>query len=122
MYGLIVKLTVAPGTGEKMAAILKHSAADMLGCFSYVVAEDAADENVLCVTEVWDSQGSHAASLSLPDVKNAIPQVKEIVASFERVAVTRPLQGSGAHSEKGATNTRPVALPNENVFQSSFSS
>jgi len=100
MYGLIVKLTVAPATREKMVAVLKASAADMLGCFSHVVAEDAADENVLWVTEVWDSQGSHDASLSLPAVKNAIPQVKEIVANFERVAVTSPLRGVGLIQKK----------------------
>lgn len=58
MYGLIVRLTLFPGTREKMVSILKGSAADMPGCFSYVVAEDAADENVLWVTEVWDSQAA----------------------------------------------------------------
>ncbi len=57
--GLIAKLTVVPGRREEMVGILKESAADMPGCFSYVVAKDSADENAIWVTEVWDSIVSH---------------------------------------------------------------
>ena len=51
---------------------LKEGAADMPGCLSYVVAKDSADENVIWVTEAWESIASHDASLSSPSVKNAI--------------------------------------------------
>lgn len=95
MYGLIAKITAAPGKRDEMIRILKGSAASMPGCFSYVVAKDSADENVIWVTEVWDSEASHDASLSLPAVKNAIPQAKAIVAGFEKVAVTTPVWGEG---------------------------
>ena len=95
MYGLIVKMTTVPSKRDEMIRILKESAADMPGCFSYVVAKDAADENVLWVTEVWDTVASHDASLTLPQVKNAIPQAKPLVANFERVAVTAPVWGHG---------------------------
>jgi quinol monooxygenase YgiN len=95
MYGLIAKLTVAPGRREEMIGILKESAADMPGCFSYVVAKDSADENAIWVTEVWDSSASHEASLSLPPVKNAIPRAKAIVSNFEKIAVTSPVWGVG---------------------------
>ncbi len=67
----------------------------MPGCFSYVVAKDAADENTIWVTEVWDSLASHDASLSLPAVKNAIPRGKASVSNFERIAVTNPVWGAG---------------------------
>ena len=95
MYGLIVKMTIVPGKREEMIRVLKESAADMPGCFSYIVAKDAVDENVLWATEVWDSSASHDASLSLPQVKNAIPQGKALVANFERIAVTNPIWGHG---------------------------
>lgn len=95
MYGLIVKLTVIPGRREEMIGILRESAADMPGCFSYVVAEDSADENAIWVTEVWDSAASHDASLALPAVKNAIPRAKAIVANFEKIAATSPVWGVG---------------------------
>ncbi|MBV9500290.1 MAG: antibiotic biosynthesis monooxygenase [Acidobacteriaceae bacterium] len=76
MYGLIARITVHPGKRDEMIDVLRGSAADMPGCFGYVVANDSADENVLWVTEVWDSLGSHDASLSLPTVKEAKPGAK----------------------------------------------
>src|SRR6185437_12955569 len=74
MWGMIAKVTLLPGKRDEMIGILKESAADLPGCSSYVVAKDAAEENTLWVTEVWDSMASHDASLSLPRVKNAIPR------------------------------------------------
>lgn len=91
MYGLIVKMTLAAGRREEMIALLKESAAGMPGCLSYVVAKDAADENVLWVTEVWESASSHDASISLPAVKNVIPRAKTMVTNIGRVAVTNPV-------------------------------
>ena len=95
MYGLIVKLTTAPGKCEEMIGILKESAVEMPGCLSYIVAKDSADENAIWVTEVWDSAASHDASLSLPAVRNAILQAKQIVSGFDKVAVTNPVWGVG---------------------------
>jgi quinol monooxygenase YgiN len=93
MWGMIVKITLVPGKRAEMIAILKESAADMQGCLSYIVAKDAANENAIWVTEVWDSMASHDASLSLPAVKRAIPRAKVIVSNFEKIAVTNPVWG-----------------------------
>ena len=95
MWGLISKIAVVPGGREQMIAILKESAANMPGCLSYVVAKDAADENAVWVTEVWDSMASHDASLSLPAVKNALARGKPLIAGFEKIAVTNPSWGLG---------------------------
>jgi quinol monooxygenase YgiN len=100
MWGLIAKITVLPGKRDEMIEILRESAANMPGCVSYVVAKDAADENTLWVTEVWDSMASHDASLSLPAVKNAIPRGKAVVSNFERIAVTSPVWGVGLAAAK----------------------
>ena len=95
MYGLIAKLTTLPGKREDFIPILVKSSSRMPGCLSYVVAKDADDENVLWVTEVWNSEASHTASLSLPEVKTAILQARTLVAAFERVAVTSPVEDMG---------------------------
>ena len=95
MWGLIAKLTVVKDRRTEMIGVLKESAANMPGCFSYVVAKDLADGNVIWVTEVWDSMASHDASLSLPAVRNAIPRGKALVSNFERIAVTTPVWGAG---------------------------
>ena len=101
VYGLIVKLTTYPGMRDEMIRVLKESAVDIPGCLSYIVAADSEDRNTIWVTEVWDSAASHDASLSLPGVMSAIPQAKQIVMHFERVAVTRPVWGTGTHSAIG---------------------
>lgn len=67
----------------------------MPGCMSYVVAKDTVDENVVWVTEAWDSQASHDASLSSPAVKSTIPLAKAIVTNFEKIAATTPVWGVG---------------------------
>jgi quinol monooxygenase YgiN len=102
MYGLIAKIKTVAGKRDEMVAVLKESADGMAGCLSYVVAKDAADEDTLWVTEVWDSTASHDASLSLPAVKNAIPRARALVSAFERVATTHPVWagGLGDHTRK----------------------
>lgn len=95
MFGMIAKLTASPGKREQFIEVLTASASKMPGCFSYIVARDSADENVLWVTEVWDSAASHKASLSLPAVQAAVSQAKALVAAFERVALTSPVQDLG---------------------------
>lgn len=106
MYGLIVRLTVQDGKRNEMIDVLRQSADNMPGCVSYVVAKDATDEQSIWVTEVWDSEESHAASLSLPAVRNAIPLGRQLVTAFDRVAVTTPVW---AASHTGA----PVVPPTE---------
>jgi len=95
MYGLIAKLTAVPGKRDELIAVLKDGTKSMPGCLSYILAKDSADENVLWVSEIWDSQASHDASLTLSAVKNAMAQGKPLIAAFERVAVTNPIEGVG---------------------------
>src|SRR5215470_13858623 len=95
MWGLIAKITLLPGKRDEMIEILRETSTDMPGCLGYVVAKDAADENTIWVTEVWDRMASHDASLSLPAVKNALARGKAIVSNFEKIAVTSPVWGAG---------------------------
>jgi len=65
LYGLLVKLTANTGKRERLIELLLDTAIHMLGCFSYIVAKDAADESVIWVTEAWVSVTSHEASLTV---------------------------------------------------------
>lgn len=95
MYGLIAKLSAVPGKRDELIKILKEGTRNMPGCRSYILAKDAAEENILWVTEIWDSAASHDASLTLPAVKDSIVQAKPLIAGFEKVAVTNPVGGFG---------------------------
>ncbi len=90
MYGLIVRLTTHDGKRDQMIDVLRQSAGEMPGCVCYVVAKDAIDERSIWVTEVWDSEQSHDASLSSPAVRSAIPLGKQLVSSFDKIATTVP--------------------------------
>ena len=72
MYGLIGKLKAIPGQRDALTEILLDGAAGMPGCLSYVVATDPTDGDAIWITEVWESQALHQASLALPAVQQAI--------------------------------------------------
>ena len=95
MYGLIGKITAAPGQRDALAMILLDGTDAMPGCLSYVIARDPTDDNALWITEVWDSADSHKASLSLPAVQAAIAKGRPMIAGFSNRVETVPLGGHG---------------------------
>jgi quinol monooxygenase YgiN len=95
MYGLIGKMNAVPGKRDELIAILTGSVGSMPGCLSYVVALDPADANAIWITEVWDSEASHTASLAIPAVRAAITKAKPMIASFEKHIITTPVGGYG---------------------------
>lgn len=100
MYGLIGKMTAVAGKRDELIAILLEGVSGMPGCLSYVVAKDPADADGIWITEVWDSQESHKASLSLPSVKQAITRGRPLIAGFSNHTVTEPVGGHGLASAK----------------------
>jgi quinol monooxygenase YgiN len=101
MYGLIGKIRAAAGQREDLLAILLESSDAMPGCLSYIVARDPTDHDALWIAEVWDSQASHAASLALPAVQQAIAQARPIIAGFGERFETEPVGGFGLPASSG---------------------
>lgn len=95
MYGIIGKLIAVPGQRDALIAILLDGTSAMPGCQSYVVARDPADETAIWITEVWDSQAEHEASLALPSVREAIAKGRPMIAGFDERHVTEPMGGWG---------------------------
>ena len=95
MYGLIGKIKATTGQRDVLIAILLQGVTDMPGCLSYVVAQDPTDEDAIWITEVWDSQESHRASLALPSVQQAIARGKSFIAGFGERYETHPVGGHG---------------------------
>lgn len=95
MYGLIGKITTIPGERDALVAILVEGTAKMPGCLSYVVSLDTTDPDGLWVTEVWDHQESHRASLQLPAVQAAIAKGRPLIAGFSNRVETTPIGGVG---------------------------
>jgi len=95
MYGLIGKMTAAPGQRDALIALMLEGTEGMPGCLSYVVATDPEDADAIWITEVWDSQESHAASLTLPAVRETISRARPLIARFEKGTITVPVGGVG---------------------------
>jgi len=95
MYGLIGKMLAVPGQRDALMALMLEDVGELPGCRSFVVAADVADENALWITEVWDSEESHKASLAIPAVRESIERAMPIIAGFGEQILTRPVGGIG---------------------------
>jgi quinol monooxygenase YgiN len=94
VYGLIGQIEVVDGGRGELADLLTRNGS-MPGCRSYVVAFDQSNPNALWVTEVWDSKDSHAASLALPAVQEAIAHGRKLIVGFLTRIETEPIGGIG---------------------------
>src|SRR5688572_1857383 len=99
MYGLIGRVLATDGKRAELAQILLEGTQAMPGCLSYVVANDPASTDALWITEVWDDQASHLASLKLPTVQTAIAKGRPLIAGFDNRVETEPLGGHGIRSQ-----------------------
>ena len=95
--GRYAKATAKPGRGDELARLMLEVAASLQntpGCELYVVNRDAADRDVVWVTELWRSQEVLDASLEAEGAQEQIARVRDLVQDFERIDV-EPLGGVG---------------------------
>lgn len=95
MFGLIGKMRATPGKRDELVALLLRGSGAMPGCLSYVVARDPEDADGIWITEVWDSEESHKASLSLAAVQTTIAGARALIAGFSERRETEPVGGVG---------------------------
>lgn len=88
MFMLHGRLAAKPGRRDELLAIVAEAehAERMPGCRLYLVAVDETDADGVWVTEVWESEAAHAASLQLDRVRDQIAQAMPILdtAGFTR--------------------------------------
>jgi quinol monooxygenase YgiN len=94
-YGRIGQIKSAPGARDRLVYLLLEGSANLPGCLSYIVAIDPADPDSIWITEAWDSEASHKASLVLPQVREAIDKARPIIAGFGESRVVAPVGGLG---------------------------
>ena len=93
MYGLIGKMVAIPGQREPLISELLDGVDKLPGCLSFVVARDEDSADAIWITEVWDSEASHKASLELPFIKASIARAMPLIAKFENPQKTKPVGG-----------------------------
>lgn len=85
-YGMQAVLMAAPGRGHELAAIMLQASiavANLDGCIVYLVQQSLTDDTKVLITEVWDSEASHAASLTDKNVRKLIMKAKPIIIGME---------------------------------------
>ncbi len=95
MYGLIGNFTAHPGKRDELMQSMMSDVGPIPGCLSFVVARDPADENLVWITEAWDSEASHKASLQMPAIAESIKKAMPLIAGFGQQTVTEPVGGIG---------------------------
>lgn len=95
MYGLIGKMLAQPGQRGQLIELLLAGTGAMPGCLSYIVAADVTNPDAIWITEVWETQASHAASLKLPAVQAVISKARPLIAGFGERFETQPAGGVG---------------------------
>lgn len=74
-YLLHGKLAAKEGKAEELTTILLEAAkavSTVKGCISYLISKDNKEQNVIWITEVWESKQDHDDSLKLDEVKKII--------------------------------------------------
>lgn len=94
LLGVISSIKSVPQKRRELIEIIVNSARDLPGCLSYVVAEDLIDPDTIWITEIWDSEQSHGASLSSEKVRSSIMRARPIIEGVQQVARTNPLMGT----------------------------
>ncbi|MEQ9376966.1 MAG: putative quinol monooxygenase [Imperialibacter sp.] len=81
-YGLFGKLKAKPGKCDELIAILMESAGTdirMPGCLQYLIGKDPDNEDIILISEVWESKEDHANSLKLESVRAAIAKAMPLL-------------------------------------------
>lgn len=73
-YGYIGSMRVKPGHRDEVAAILVSVSEELpqLGCLLYVVSLSDTDDDMIWVSEVWQTKEEHDASLQTAEAREAI--------------------------------------------------
>lgn len=95
MYGIIGQLHATEGNRAQLIDILLNGTQEMPGCKLYVISADTEDEISIWITEVWESEEAHQASLQLPSVQAAIAEGRPMIAGFGARHIVDPIGGVG---------------------------
>jgi len=81
-YSYLGTMRTMPGQRAAVVEILLRSTDSLadVGCRSYAVSLVDDDEDLIAVSEVWESAAHHAASLQLPATRAAIAEAMPMLA------------------------------------------
>jgi quinol monooxygenase YgiN len=96
-FGMQVTLKAFKGKGDELAQLMLQAAQlieNQPGCQTYIVIRSMSDPDQVMITEIWDSQQTHQASLANQEVSNIINSTRSLITQMQHHA-GRPLNGKG---------------------------
>jgi quinol monooxygenase YgiN len=97
-FGMFGKITAVEGKRDQLVGILLAAAKAMNSleeCELYIVSVKDDEPNAIWVTEVWQDEHAHQASLSLDAVKMLIQQGRPLIEAMETIQTFSPQGGKG---------------------------
>lgn len=81
MHAIHGRLGAKPGKRDELLDILAENdrSEPMPGCRLYVISVDETDLDGIWVTEIWESEAAHQASLQLDTVKERISRAMPLI-------------------------------------------
>src|SRR5689334_15807735 len=79
MFMLHGRLGAKPGKRDDLLKTMSEAGESVPGNRLYVIAVDETDADGVWVTEIWESEGAHAASLRLDHVRERIARVLPLI-------------------------------------------
>lgn len=95
MFGIIGQMLTTEEDRDRLIEILLRGTQDMPGCRVYVISKDTGDPAAIWITEIWDSEEAHRASLELPAVQEAIAEGRPLITGFGARHTVLPVGGLG---------------------------
>lgn len=98
-YGAHVSFAVRPGHVEEVVELLRQASATVRArgaCHLYVIGRPDDNPDTLSVTELWEDERSHAASLEDERVRALVAQVLPLLAAPPTADVFRVVGGEPA--------------------------
>jgi quinol monooxygenase YgiN len=98
LFGLFGKLNAVEGQRDALLENMLR-AADLMkevsGCLLYVVSTSDDDPHAVWVSEIWQDEASHGASLSIPGVRDLIKATMPLLSSAPEGTRFTPMGGKG---------------------------
>ncbi|MGJ8662997.1 MAG: putative quinol monooxygenase [Marinicella sp.] len=97
-FGIQVTLKAVKDKGDYLAQIMLDAAQlieNLPGCQAYIVIRSMSDPDLVLITEIWDCQQTHQASLANKEVASLINSTRSLITHMEHHA-GRPLNGKNS--------------------------
>lgn len=98
MYAMTGKLNAQADRRGELVEILTQAAqlvSGLAGCRMYIVCEELANANAVCVFEIWDDKEAHDASLKDGQVRSLIAQARHLLNGAPEGAELHVVSGHG---------------------------